>query len=446
MPKPHAFLLALVATFLVTFSTDASTKEEKNDVSSQSLATSTNEATVPEFIATKDWQELLPGQGVPPGLHVRLNLETGKHEAKLADLNEDLGDESMRSVIVDAHAKKTGVTVSTDISGDIVAEEELEDTLSVLNDEDLIDHIASESAIEGNATGEPNWNHEKMYDVLQALPEPPTVKGMDIHEAREKLSPAEFRKQIIALWKKRQAELKEAFESLQDDAKYMSEILEQLGTAERNGDVEGQVSALKVLEWEVQDLDKTHVFNFIGGFSIIAEYLNSTNLPVRSYAAWVVGSAAKNYEDGQEWAIDAGVVPKLFDSLTLKVSNVEESADEILEVKSKAIYALSSIVRSNARGQRLFLIHNGPELLARVLTDEYSVKLHLKAPELAYREVIQLVDCMRLQLPACQNVHRASGVKSVVEKLAYNYVEDPTLDDEEKQELMLFFEDFLRQV
>lgn len=323
---------------------------------------------------------------VTQGLHVRLNLETGKREAKLVDPNEEATEESMRSVVVDPNAKETTVTVSTDISGDIVPTEEDDDTLTVTDEvvsEDADDVTTDSSELTNTEEdeappAEPNWNHEKIYDVLQALPEPPKVEGMDIHEAHEKLSPAEFRKQIVTLWKKRQAELKEALESLQDDAKYLGKLLEQFKDAEQRGDTEGQLSVLEVLEWEVQDLDKTHVFNFIGGFGIIAEYLNSTNLPVRSHAAWVVGSAAKNYKDGQEWAIDAGVMPKLIDSLTLEIPSTEETAKDVLEVKKKAIYALSSIVRSNERGQRLFKLHNGPELLAGLFNDAHPTKLQLK--------------------------------------------------------------------
>lgn len=32
---------------------------------------------------------LFPGQGIPPGLHVRMNFETGKREAKLMDGDSD---------------------------------------------------------------------------------------------------------------------------------------------------------------------------------------------------------------------------------------------------------------------------------------------------------------------------------------------------------------------
>ncbi|ETI49431.1 hypothetical protein F441_06746 [Phytophthora nicotianae CJ01A1] len=39
----------------------------------------------PEFIPTKEWQDILPNQAIPPGLYIRVNLETGKKEAKLLE-------------------------------------------------------------------------------------------------------------------------------------------------------------------------------------------------------------------------------------------------------------------------------------------------------------------------------------------------------------------------
>ncbi|KUF99236.1 Eukaryotic translation initiation factor 4E type 2 [Phytophthora nicotianae] len=470
------FLLLTATTLLIALAVGSASAAEQGKVSVELTESEpdTSGVTVPEFVATNEWQELLPGQGVPRGLHVRLNLETGKREAKLVDPNEAETEESMRSVVVDPNAKETTVTVSTDISGDIVTEENEDDTLTVTEEEiseDTVkasgEDVASVVKEEDEAPpAEPNWNHEKIYDVLQALPEPPKVEGMDIHEAHEKLSPAEFRRQIVTLWKKRQAELKEALESLQDDAKYLGKLLEQFKEAEQKGDTEGQLSVLEVLEWEVQDLDKTHVFNFIGGFGIVAEYLNSTNLPSVQVP---------------QWAIDAGVIPKLVDSLRLELPSSEDAAKDVLEVKKKAIYALSSLVRSNERGQRLFSLHNGPELLAGLFDDAHPAKLQLKlrggddpvpsalielekvfqsekwcqrfsttfvkmAHLLAHREVIELVDAMRHQLPACQQVHQTSGIKTVVEKLAEGFAGDEELDAEEKNELALFFEDFLGRV
>ncbi|TYZ63750.1 hypothetical protein PybrP1_003719 [[Pythium] brassicae (nom. inval.)] len=40
---------------------------------------------VPEFEPTHEWKDILPNQALPPGLYIRVNLETGKKEAKLLD-------------------------------------------------------------------------------------------------------------------------------------------------------------------------------------------------------------------------------------------------------------------------------------------------------------------------------------------------------------------------
>lgn len=322
------------------------------------------------------------------GLHIRLNLETGKREAKLIDENDNDDPEAVtRDVSV---TKDASVTVATDVTGEIdaiVAPATASQGLVAVVDEpeelEAVEEEAASSKDEPQAEegeldpSEPNWNHEKMYEVLEALPQPPTVDGMDIHEARAKLAEPEFRRMMIKIWKRRQEELKEAMDSMQNDAKYLASLLDQFREAEQNDSTEDQVRVLEVLEWEVQDLDKTHVFNYIGGFDILAEYLNSTNLPVRAAASWVIGSAVKNYKDGQDWAIDAGVMPKLIHSLVLPVEG-SESAEEVIEVKKKALYALASLVRFNERGQRLFVLHNGPAALGDVFNDKHPQAFQIK--------------------------------------------------------------------
>lgn len=343
-----------------------------------------------------------------------MNLETGKKEAKLMDVTDTHVDESMRSVVVD---QDSTVTVATDIGGDVdtvvtkkaAAASSSSSNGPVItiadekkNEEEELSAVDSDEAPldEAPPAREPAWNHEKIYEVLQALPEPPKLDdGMDIHEAYSTLSKDEFRKQIIRLWKKRQQDLKDAIGSMQDDSKYLGTLLEQFRDAERDEDTAAMVNVLEVLEWEVQDLDKTHVFNFIGGFDIIAGYLNSTNLPVRAHASWIVGSAAKNYKDGQNWAIDAGALPKLIESLTLDASARGDDAaylKEVFEVKKKALYSISSLVLFNERGQRLFLLHNGPERLAAIFDGVlHPVSVQLKVSIDAYRIPMGLLcDCV----------------------------------------------------
>ncbi|POM66580.1 Sil1 like protein [Phytophthora palmivora] len=45
----------------------------------------TNAVAPPMFEPTHTWKEILPNQVLPAGLHIRVNLQTGKKEAKLLD-------------------------------------------------------------------------------------------------------------------------------------------------------------------------------------------------------------------------------------------------------------------------------------------------------------------------------------------------------------------------
>jgi nucleotide exchange factor SIL1 len=45
-----------------------------------------------KFVATNEWQDILEGQKVPAGLHYRMNLATGKKEAKLLVEENDESD------------------------------------------------------------------------------------------------------------------------------------------------------------------------------------------------------------------------------------------------------------------------------------------------------------------------------------------------------------------
>jgi len=47
-----------------------------------------------EFIPSNDWKEIQPNQAIPGGLHVRINLETGKKEAKLLQDNKTEDEET----------------------------------------------------------------------------------------------------------------------------------------------------------------------------------------------------------------------------------------------------------------------------------------------------------------------------------------------------------------
>jgi len=58
------------------------------------------------FVATNEWQEIKEGQSVPAGLHYRMNLQTGKKEAKIIDSEETENQETTSPILSDANPKE----------------------------------------------------------------------------------------------------------------------------------------------------------------------------------------------------------------------------------------------------------------------------------------------------------------------------------------------------
>ena len=59
-----------------------------------------------KFVATNEWQDIKEGQTVPAGLHYRINLETGKKEAKILDSEASETQESTSPILSDANPKE----------------------------------------------------------------------------------------------------------------------------------------------------------------------------------------------------------------------------------------------------------------------------------------------------------------------------------------------------
>lgn len=64
--------------------------ETNDDVKDSNVKVTTNAEQIDEedlevFQPTSEWQAIRPNQGIPAGLHVRMNLQTGEKEAKLMD-------------------------------------------------------------------------------------------------------------------------------------------------------------------------------------------------------------------------------------------------------------------------------------------------------------------------------------------------------------------------
>lgn len=53
-----------------------------------------------KFVPTKEWQEVKTGQHIPPGLHVKMDLQNGGKWAKLMDKEEDSQKQMSKSTSI----------------------------------------------------------------------------------------------------------------------------------------------------------------------------------------------------------------------------------------------------------------------------------------------------------------------------------------------------------
>ena len=84
--------------------------ETNDDVKDSNVKVTTNAEQIDEedlevFQPTSEWQAIRPNQGIPAGLHVRMNLQTGEKEAKLMD-----GDDGSKYKI-DKDSKQTFINI-----------------------------------------------------------------------------------------------------------------------------------------------------------------------------------------------------------------------------------------------------------------------------------------------------------------------------------------------
>ena len=88
----HLALLLIVHISLMKCQDLILVKSDEGQGESDSNVETAEVSTGEVFVPTDEWQEIINGQAIPAGLHVRVNLETGKKEAKLMMEEEPIGE------------------------------------------------------------------------------------------------------------------------------------------------------------------------------------------------------------------------------------------------------------------------------------------------------------------------------------------------------------------
>jgi len=128
--------------------------------------------------------------------------------------------------------------------------------------------------------------------------------------------------------------------------------------------------ALLALQELVEDLDNAKDFMAIGGFKQVMELLGSETPALVAGVAWIVGTAVQNQRELQLQMLELHLMAPLLQLL---------HAHTAAEVRTKALYALSGLLRNCAEAQLQFKQGEGVGVLLRTLADVSSPRLVRKA-------------------------------------------------------------------
>lgn len=121
------------------------------------------EDATPVFVATREWQVVQEGQPIPPGLHVRMDLQTGLREAKLLD---DPQEEEGRST----EEESEGGLKEEEEEGRVEEGKEKEQRRRGEKQEQEEEKETVESDVEAHHLSEPTETHTKGSDTVQQTP------------------------------------------------------------------------------------------------------------------------------------------------------------------------------------------------------------------------------------------------------------------------------------
>lgn len=159
-----------------------------------------------------------------------------------------------------------------------------------------------------------------------------------------------------------------------DVVKRMKEITQVMQTPEQVLEAQGVTfedieDMLDELQEHVESIDMANDLHSIGGLSPLLNYLKNSHANIRAKAADVVTTIVQNNPKSQQLVMEA----KGLESL---ITNFTSDPDEA--VRTKALGAISSLIRDNKPGVAAFRLANGYAGLRNALSSE-SVRFQRKA-------------------------------------------------------------------
>ncbi|KAA8532258.1 hypothetical protein F0562_032291 [Nyssa sinensis] len=122
----------------------------------------------------------------------------------------------------------------------------------------------------------------------------------------------------------------------------------------------------------------------LGGLPVVIRELNNPDPEMRTTSAWILGKASQNNPLVQKQVLELGALMKLMKMV--KSSSIEEA--------TKALFAVSALVRNNLDGQELFYAEAGDLMLQDIMSNS-SIDIRLRK-----KSVFLVADLAEYQLEA----------------------------------------------
>lgn len=234
---------------------------DSDDDEDATVTTEEDFSNLDVFYPTKDWQEVKPGQAVPKGLHIRLNMETGQREAKLME-----GDGGLKFW---SQEGKQGI-VNTD--KEFFTPEDLKKALK----EFKVNKIDDEDTARMEEVKKKYKSYEELKKDLEGL-------QMDIKTDRETI-----------------LELTSMLNS------------SSLDTTER-------VDVMETLLDYLHQIDNAILFCDIGGMKLVIQSLNDSSAEMRSISSAILATSLQNNPKVKVYCIQEGVLHHFVRALSTEV-------------------------------------------------------------------------------------------------------------------------------
>ncbi|KAM9695646.1 nucleotide exchange factor SIL1 isoform 6-T6 [Trichechus inunguis] len=219
--------------FALTNPEKSTTKEtERKTKAKEELDTEVLEV----FHPTHEWQALQPGQAVPAGSHVRLNLQTGAREVKL-----QYGDKIQNNLKESKKGKRLDI----------------------------------------------NTNAYTSQDLKSALAK--LKKGAEMESSEEDKARQAEVKQLFRPIEELKKDFAELNVVIETDMQIMVRLINKFNSS--SSSLEEKIAALFDLEYHVHQMDNAQDLLSFGGLQVVINALNSTEPLVKEYAAFVLGAA-----------------------------------------------------------------------------------------------------------------------------------------------------------